>query len=564
MPEVDYRDLATKKYAEWGELFQRMQTDADFFNMVRATTKLADADDHEIPNSVHVILNDIGTFTWEVETELNAAIEQVEVTSENKRFDTAEVERFIRAAFTEADKLLSSKGMFPFNPFIDQQTFRRGRASSFCHFHFDKGEFITDITPWDTKYVVPENDNKGLYYLAGKFYRSESKVLSEYPDAKGNTSSGTNNELLRILTRDTDQIWIGANLVNGVTTSGNLIKEAPNKFGYVPAVYRIVPMGSMLQDMNTIQYIGESGIFLIRLLFKELERIASVIQSLTLKVVDQALQIQKTATDSSGNANPQKTVDELNAPGAVNETPKDSRYELMPLGQLQAAFDILYRMIQERMQRGTSQIYRNIANPPTATQIIMESQEQGNIVMPRLNTRGLLKQDLAYMFIKQTIDAAEKAKVQSVKLGNQEFEVSKLKGEYEIQFKYHFQDPRVDAAQQAIATAQRGFIPDRDIRINTLQREDWEADERQLRWEEAERISPVIKLNRTRRAIGYLADEGEPGAEEELMMITIQEIPALKQLMEGLMTPNMPEELKPSQPLVPLLNESNVGAQGGG
>ena len=277
MPDkVDYKALATTKFGEWAELFIRQDDDADFFNMISNTKKLLDANDREIPNSVHVLLNDIATFTWEVETELNAAIEQRAVTSKNKRFDTAYVEGFIEAAFKEADRLLVLKGMFPFDPFIDQQTFRRGRAVSKCFFHFDKGEFIADLTPWDTRYVVPENDNKGLYYLAGKFYRSESQILKEYPDAVGKTSSGPNNEVLQILARDTGQIWIG-----------DYVKEVPNKLGYVNAVYRMVPMGSMLQDLNTIRYQGESGIFLIRLLFKELERIASVIQSISLKVVDQ-------------------------------------------------------------------------------------------------------------------------------------------------------------------------------------------------------------------------------------------------------------------------------------
>ena len=549
MPEVDYRTLATKKYGEWAELFGRMRADADFFNMVSNTDKLLDATDHEIVNSVHVLLNDIATFTWEVETELNSAIENIEVTSENKRFDTAYVERFIRTGFIEADKLLSAKGMFPFNPFIDQQAFRRGRASSYCHFHFDEKEFITEITPWDTGYVVPENDNKGLYYLAGKFYRSESNVLAEHPEALGNTSSGTNNEILRILSRDTDEIWIG----------DKLIKELPNKLGYVPAVYRMVPMGSMLQDQNTIQYQGESGIFLIRLLFKELERIASIIQTQALKTVDQALQVEKSPTDSSGNANPQKTVDELNSPGSVTETPTGSRYEHMPLGQLQAIYSLLYQMIQERMQRGTSQTFRNIANPPTATQIMMEAQEQGNIVMPRLDTRGLLKQDLAYMFIKQTISAAEKAKVSTVKLGNQEFDVSKLKGEYEIEFKYHFNDPRMDAARQSLATAQRGQRPDAWILRNTLMSEDPDEEERQLAIEKARRENPLVAMDWEITKLLEAADEGDPYAEDQAMALAMVWIPAAKQAMEGLLTPNRPEELKPGQPIVPLLSERATG-----
>ena len=85
---------------------------------------------------------------------------------------------------------------------------------------------------------------------------------------------------------------------------------------------------------------------------------------------------------------------------------------------------------------------------------------------------------------------------------------------------------------------------------------DPDGEERQLRWEEAERLNPLVKINRTRRAVGKLADDGEPGAEEDLMMLTLQMIPALRQAMQGLMTPNMPEELKPSKPMIPLLPQN--------
>ncbi len=549
MPDkVDYKAEAIKKFGEWGLLLAptgRMQEDADFFNMVSATEKLLDANDKEIPNSVHVLLNDIATFTWEVETQLNSAIEQRVVTSKNKRFDTAYVEGFIEAGFKEADKLLALKGMFPFDAFIDQQTFRRGRTASKCFFHFDKGEFIADITPWDTGYVVPENDNKGLYYIAAKFYRPESKILIDYPEAKGATSSSINTEMLYILSRDTSQMWVG-----------DVVKEIPNKLGYVPAVYHIVPMGSMLQDRDTIQYVGESGIFLIRLLFKELERIASIIMSISLKAVDQALQIQKSPTDSAGNATPGKSGDALTSPAAVNETPEGSRYELMPLGQLQAEFDRLYLLIREEMQRGMSQVYRNIANPATATEIMVQAKEQGNTVMPRLNTKGLLKRDLSYMFIRQTIEASTKAKVQTVKLNGEDWEVSKLKGDYTIEFKYHFQDPRMDAARQSLATAQERQRPLAWILRNTLMSEDPDGEERQLAIEKARRENPLASMDWEITKLLEVADEGDPYAEDAAMALAMVWIPAARQAMQGLMTPNMPEELEPAQPMIPLLPQN--------
>ena len=555
-PKVDYRGLAVKRFAEWGELFGRMRIDADMINMVSTTTRLLDADDHEIPHSVHVLLNDIAGFAWRVETALNSAVEQIDVTSKNKRFDTAYVENFLKAYFSEADKLLAAKRMFPFNPFIDQQSFRRGRVACFCNAHFEGKVFIPTLTPWDTRYVVLENDNKGIVWTGTKFYRPESVVISEYPLASGHTTSGIDNEILYILSRNTSEVWVGTKEVQ------TLLKTLDNKLGYVPVVYREVPMGSMLGDKDAIKFQGESGIFLIRDMFVELERIASAIMTINLKVIDQSLQIQKPATESVGNATPGKTVDELTAPGSVNETPEGGRgYELMPLGQLQAMFDRLLQMIESRMQKAMASRFPDLPQPRTATEIMLDAQEQGNIISPRLAARGLLKQDLSYMLIKQTIAVAEKAKVQTVELDGEDWEISQLKEDYKIEFKYHFEDPRMDAARQSLATAQRGLIPDRDIRINTLQREDWEADERQLRWEEDERLSPLVKLDRNIRGLLEDAKRGEPGAERQAKMLIIQMIPALRQAMEGLMTPNMPEELKPAQPIVPLLTQGNQGGQ---
>ena len=542
-----YKKLAEKKFDASTALFTRHQGDADLINMANKSTKLTDANNAEIPNSVRVVLNDIATFTWRTETMLNSAVEQVEVTSDSKRFDTAYVESFIRAGFRGADDLLSLRDMFPFNPFIDQQTFRRGSVASFCNFHFDNKEFVANITPWDTTNFVNENDSKGTIYTAKKFTRSYSRIISDYPEAEGKVKKDEDTELLYIVARDTSQLWSG----------NDLIKELKNKLGYVPVVFYKVPMGSMLMDKDTIKYQGESGIFLIRYLFKELERIASIIQSLNLKVVDQALQIEEPSPDPSKE---QKTVDEVTAPGAITETPVNARYALMPLGQLQTQAQLLHDMITNRMQQATSSKFQNILQPKTATEIMMDVQEQNNIIFPRIGTRGLLKQDLAKMFIKQTIDACKKAKVQTVKLGEQDFEVSKLTGDYEIEFKYSFRDPRMDAARQALAATQRGSIPDKDIRINTLQREDPEGDERQLRWEEDERISPLVKLDRNIRALLEDAKRGEPGAGRQAKMLIIQMIPALRQAMEGLLTPNRPDELKPVRPLVPLLNQPQ-GAQ---
>ena len=250
-------------------------------------------------------------------------------------------------------------------------------------------------------------------------------------------------------------------------------------------------------------------------------------------------------------------MDEVTRPGTVNEV--ELGYEKMPIGELRVQqIEVIHRMIQGRVDRAMAN-YETFPSPKTATEILALSQQRDTTILPRLVNRGLLKQDGAKMFIRQTITAAEKLGIREVELSGQTFEIAKLKGSYDIEFAYSFRDARLDAARQALATSQRGLIPDRDIRINTLQREDWQADERQLRWEEDERLSPLIKLDRNIRALLEDARRGEPGAERQAKMLVVQMIPALRQAMEGMMTPRQPEEVEPKQPIVPLLAETAGG-----
>jgi len=159
------------------------------------------------------------------------------------------------------------------------------------------------------------------------------------------------------------------------------------------------------------------------------------------------------------------------------------------------------------------------------------------------------------MAIKQVLQQQDSG---TIKLGNRDWEVDKLKGDYDIEFKYYFKDPKMDAARSSIAIGQRGMLPDKAIRRDTLQREDPEGDERELNWEEAGRLFPLVKMNRLRRSIGEEADRGEPGAEEELKLITLEMIPAIKKAIAGQEEQPEQPEVEPAQPVVPALGGQNA------
>ncbi len=542
---------AKKQFDNMTDLITRMESDADLVNLVAKYKKIPDVNGKAIDNSVYITLNDAAMFAWKVETLLNSAIEQVAVTTESKRFDTVYVEDFIKAIFKEADKLLPLKDLYPFNPFIDQQTCRRGRVAARCLCRIEEGELIPEITPFDTKYFTYWMDKKGLAGSAYKTTRSADQIESEYPDATVPTDTqGKGIEVLDIWTPKVNEVWIA---------SDKQVLNKPFKLGYVPVVFHKVPMGSMLLDTDTLALQGESIFFLFRDLMPELNRFVSIIQSLNLKELDHALQLG-IPQDRITKDMPVKSADELTEPGIVNVVSAEGGgYKPMPIGELRQMAELLHRMIQDRIDRSTQSFIQSMLQPRTATEIIGIAQEKGDVITPRLATRGFLKQGLAEMAIKQTIQAAKEAKVSSVKLGNREFEISKLTQPpdgYEIEFKYYFKDPKMDAARASIGASLRGVIPDKSIRRDTLQREDPEKDERELNWEESARLFPLVKMNRLRRSTGEEADKGEPGAEEELKLITLEMIPAIKQAIAGQMTPEQPEEVKPEQPVVPALGRT--------
>jgi len=539
--------LVDQLFTDWGNLFERMRSDADLFNLVKLRDHVLDVDGHEIANSVWLVLNDAADFAWRVESLLNSAVEQASVTCESKRFDTAYVENYIKAAYNAADELLSLKGQFPLNAFLDQQNCRRGSEAVFFNFHIEKGQLIPTITPWDTGYLVAIHDGKGLSSTGYKCYRSKDQILSEYPDAV--TFAKTKDiEALNILTRDTSQLWV----------EGRQVRIIKNKLGYVPIVYRRVPMGSMLMDVDSLQYQGESIIFLIRDLLPELNRFVSIIQSLNLQELDHALQIKKPRDGMSPSSSQIPTVDEVTKPGTVNEVESPGGFEKMPIGELRAQAEILHKMIQDRVDKVMNN-FQAFPGPRTATEILALNQSQETTILPRLANRGLLKQDGAKMFIKQTIAECEKYGISEVELDGQNWEIARLKGTYKIEFKYSFKDSRMDAARQSLGVGYRGTRPDSWILREVYMSDDPDAEERDLAIEKARRESPLVDLDWKITKLLEAADDGDPYAEGQAIQLAMQWIPMARQAMEGLLTPAPKEEVKPQQSMVPLLP-----TQGGG
>jgi len=456
---------------------------------------------------------------------------------EDKNLDTAYIEDFIKAAMLAANNRLTRQGRFPINPFIDQQMCWRGRAAVRCLFRVADGVLIPDISLWDSRFTYYEMGQDGLGWGAFEGYRTKDLILAEYPKANVKGKSG--------LVLDA---W--DKKINRVYVDGEKVKEQTNPYDYPPVVTQVVPMGSMLADDDEIKNRGESIFFLIRDLIPELNRLVSIMQSLNLKALDNAL-LWKTK-DGAGQL---PDYEKLTKPGSITKAEIGGGDEPVSYGELKREAYLLHQIIEQRIRWGTMEVVGvgDLPGPLSAVALIEIGEGRDQVFLPRLSARGLLKQQLADMIIDQVLKSGESSVEIGTRGHKRSFQTSKLKGEYEIQYKYFIKSPKVDVARFSMAAAAGDLIPDKAKRRDILQREDPEEDERQLRWEEAERLSPAVKIDRTIRGLLELAKRGDKSAELEAEMLSAEMGVSLKQMLEGNTSQvPKPEEAQKPQPLLPM------------
>jgi hypothetical protein len=542
---TDYRKQLEAKHTEYASLFDRMDTDRNLVNLVEYV--LRDTENKEIPHAISVTLNDPLVFAVSVESSLGQSSEQITVESNDKKLDTTLVEEFIRALFAEANRILSRQGRWNLDPFIDQMNCRRGRSAARCVVKLEDDRLIPEITGWDTRFTDYIMDRQGLYAGRYKITRSRDAIQVDYPDYVFE-KEGTSFDVEDIWARDVNQIWVDSKLA----------LEQKNPFKSVPVAVQVVPMGSMMADADTMKYQGESIFFMIRDLIPELNRIASIIQSLNTKALDHALQLKVPIEDL-----PLKEVpshDDVTKPNAVNPVPSTGGYDLMPLGQLQQQAWILHQMIETRIQRGGVSNFDTgtFSQPMSAVALVHIGEGRDQVFMPRLGSRGLLKEQLARMGIEQTLMLCKAAGISTVRIGHQTYDITKLEGEYEITFKYFIKSPKIEIARYSMAAAAGDLISNKTKRVDILQQEDPEGEERLLRSEEAERLSPRIKMFRTVKSLLEDSEKGVEDAELEAQILASELNISIENVLEGRFEEPKPEESQKPTQLMPLMDGNTV------
>ena len=481
------------------ELDKRMQVDADLLHLTDYVMK--DKDQRAIPDIIYITLNRPAVFAANVLASLGSARQQVVVETENKAIDTKLVEDFISSGLAMADRRLRDQGKPLLNPFADTQFCIRGGCARLVLLRRIGEAVISDIRNWDRRYTYYEQGEEGLAWAGYETMRSKDDIISDYGEEAASKVVGREGSVLDVWDDKVNEVWV----------AGNKVKEEPNPYSFCPVVLRNVSLGygAMLLDRDWQKYEGESIFFMIRHIVPELNRLASILATLTMQEVKAALQYQ------NPQGTPQDEPPDRPEMGDVVST-GPGRLDPIRLGEAKQAAQMLYSMMEKAFQEGsyTDIDIGNVQQPFSAVALVTIGENKDMVYMPRLVAKELLNTATAEMLIRQARMISG-----SIELGvpghKRSFPVSKLEGEYSVDFKYFVKSPKIDIARMSLAKSAAQWYPRKYIYSQVLQVEDPDGLTRDWYSEQAELISPIVLKY---RIINSLLDKAEKNNDDDAAM----------------------------------------------
>lgn len=535
---ADYYKMVNDIKLERKGLDDRMQSDADLLYLLPHVTK--DSKGKGVPDIVNITLNRPAVFGANVVASVGNAKQQGIVESDDKKVDTHEIEGFFDACFSVANRNLWEQKLPLLNPFADAQLCFRGRTARRVLLYYKDGQTIVDIMPWDGRYVYDLGGDVQAYECR----RTKREIEKDYgADIALKVGGIQNIPVLDIWTPDHNEVWIG---------NMKAIEEGHN-FGFTPVVSQIVSLGygPMMLDTGWQKHEGESIFFLIRDIVPELNRLASILQTLNMNEIKRALQYQ------NPDGTPQDEPPDRPNMGDVVSVGK-GKIEPINLGEAKAAAQMLYNIMEKAFQEGsyTDIDIGNVQQPFSAVALVTIGENKDTVYMPRLAAKELLNVATAEMLVKQALQIGG-----TLELGlpghKKHFSTNTLKGEYEISYKYFVKSPKIDIARMSVAAAAEKWYPRPFIYSDVLQVEDPDGMMRDWRSQEAEQLSLGVK---THRIIMSLLEKAEKNNDEEAareaQIMAMELGMTIEQMRSGQMAPPKPAQVEaPSEPILPLLGE---------
>jgi len=495
---------------------------------------------------INVTLNRPKVMSAFIIAALGNTSEQILVESEEKDFDPDYIKDFRRLLFAAANARLLKQGGAEINPYLDEQSCIRGGASLLVVMQMEKGRggglyLDTNITKWDHRYTnFVQGGVDGLLWAANGYGAKEKRADVEnqrwWEHRVGiDTFPGKEAEVVDLWTAEGHIIYL----------AGQKVFEEPHKFQwadgtpYVPVVIQGVPVGSSLSDKDDLKHQNESIFFLIREAMPEMQRLISIVQTQAFNTLKPPIMVE-TVEGHTIEVNDLPLYEALMAAGAIS----NANAKIIT----QADANRAAMMAMERMDvnmREAGFIPRQLDPPQSGIALIIEKEGQDIIQLPRLRLKGTMKTSVGDMATAQIIQIGGSVEIGTV--GHKRtFDTGKLAGQYEVTHKFRVKSLANDAGLASLAASYGDDISAHTKRRDIYQLDDPDGEENWLAYEEAERLSPLVKLRRVAKHLLEL------GKDEEAVLITDEAGVVLEQLLAGKAATPGPEKPKEATQMMSL------------
>ena len=473
-----------ERESDFKDLYKRMDEDRKLYLMDEY--KLKNYDGQEVPDVVNVTMNDARVFADRANAILNGANMQAVITGRHlSDKETTLIEQFIEDLLITIDDRLLARDLGALYSFLIEQIIVRGRISSRNLVYEDKetGLYVPDVLPCDTRYMVYEFSHKGLMWANPFFMRSKAQIEKEYGD-KARRIMSSLPKLARV-----DDFWDDEKEV--IYINKTKIDEKENTMGFPPFVIQKSGAGSMLMDEGYLKYTGESVFAPNRSLYPELNRLATILQTLNMMTFAGGYQYESELGEDA--TKPEEPVHGLWKVWAVE---KGGGYRLIPVNDIRNSTRLFFSLLLGAVQRGSlpNIDYGNLTFPLSAVAISRLTATKDAIFVPRLQALSLYYRQTARMLRDQYVKGGITTKLGEEGL-KREYNASDLDKEFAIQYHFYSTSPEQDVANYAIAQQAMAV----DISMDTIRRDilklrDPDGEKIKSRAERAEKGDAALML----------------------------------------------------------------------
>ena len=433
--DANYQLYFDKK-SEMGDLFKRMDDDRKL--ALLDPYEMKQLDGQKTPDVIEVTMNEAKVFADRCAAIMTGANMQQVVFGRNlSDKETTTIENFYHDIYYMNDLILANAIFCSLYGFLIEDILIRGSIAARCLMREDDEKFIPDIMPLDTRYFVYETDTQGLVWGAPSITRSKAQIKRDW----GIDIRGKNAEVV--------DFW--DDKVNDVYIATKIVPEAENRkrehgLGYPPLIFQKSGAGSNLVGKDSLKYSGESVFAANRGLMPELNRAASIMQTLTAMSFEGSYQYE--SSEGTEAERPEAPVYGIRK---VIPVERGGGYRLIPINDVKNATRLFYNMLVGALQRGglPNIDYGNLSFPLSAVAISRLTASKDAIFIPRLQAMSLFYRALSNMIGKQYVQGGY-----NVEIGEEgyerEYSTKDIDKKFASKYEFYSTSPEQDIANYAI------------------------------------------------------------------------------------------------------------------